>query len=201
MVGNLFRGFCYWLYRNAKRYQRERRKLFYAQKAIINETAKIEDVAVIKNNRDRSCIQIGYKTLFKGEAMTFRHGGQITIGDYCFVGEQTKIWSAKKITIGNRVLISHNVNIHDQISHPLNSAERHEDYKYIFENGFQPELDLKEKEVIIGDDVWIGCNVTILKGVTIGKGAIIGACTLITEDVPEFAVIAGNPARIIKKSD
>jgi acetyltransferase-like isoleucine patch superfamily enzyme len=131
-----------------------------------------------------------------------RHGGEIIIGDYCFIGEQTKIWSAKKITTSNRVPIAHNVNIHAQVSHPINAAERHADYKHIFEKGhLQGELDLKEKEVIIHDDVWIGFNATILKGVTIGKGAIIGACTMVTDDVPEYAVIVGNPARIIRQAD
>jgi len=202
MFGRLFRGFCYWIYRNAKQYQRERRAYYNSKYAIIDPTARIWDMGTIYNNREQSCIRIGYKTLFKGEVMTFKHGGEIIIGDYCFIGDHTKIWSAKKITIGNRVLISHNVNIHDQVSHPLNSAERHADYKHIFEKGsFQDSVDLKEKEIVIHDDVWIGFNATILKGVTIGKGSIIGAGTLVIEDVPEYSVVVGNPARIIKQAE
>lgn len=54
------------------------------------------------------------------------------------------------------------------------------------------------KKVVIEDDVWIGARVTILPGIRIGKGAIIGAASVVTKNVPEYAVVAGNPAKIIK---
>jgi maltose O-acetyltransferase len=50
----------------------------------------------------------------------------------------------------------------------------------------------------IADDVWIGANVTILKGVRIGSGAVVGAGAVVTRDVPDLAIMAGNPARIIR---
>lgn len=56
-----------------------------------------------------------------------------------------------------------------------------------------------ERPVHIGDDVWIGSRVTILPGVSIGTGAIIGAAAVVTKDVPEYAVVGGNPARILKR--
>lgn len=52
--------------------------------------------------------------------------------------------------------------------------------------------------IIIGNDVWIGLNVTILTSVNIGDGAVIGAGSIVTRDVPPFAIVAGNPAKIIK---
>ncbi len=58
-----------------------------------------------------------------------------------------------------------------------------------------PENDLP---VVIDDDVWVGCNVTILKGVHIHTGAIIAAGALVTKDVPEYAIVAGVPAKVIK---
>lgn len=60
------------------------------------------------------------------------------------------------------------------------------------------ELPLKG-DTIIGNDVWIGQNVTILPGVKIGDGAIIGANSIVSKDVPPYAVACGNPARIVKK--
>ncbi len=53
-------------------------------------------------------------------------------------------------------------------------------------------------QIIIGNDVWIGCDVTILGGVRIGNGAVIGAGTMVTKDIPPYAVVVGNPGRIIK---
>ena len=55
-----------------------------------------------------------------------------------------------------------------------------------------------KQDIVVGDDVWIGANVSILKGVTIGSGAIVGAGSVVTKDVPEHAIVAGNPARVIK---
>ncbi len=57
------------------------------------------------------------------------------------------------------------------------------------------------KPVNIGDDVWIGGGATILPGVTVGKGAVVAAAAVVTKDVPPFALVAGNPARVIKKLD
>ncbi|CAO5002252.1 polysialic acid O-acetyltransferase [Microcystis aeruginosa NIES-2521] len=60
-------------------------------------------------------------------------------------------------------------------------------------------LDIKSAPVVIEDHVWIGFNVAILKRVTIGKVAIIGAGSVVTQDVEPFTVVAGNPAKIIKR--
>jgi acetyltransferase-like isoleucine patch superfamily enzyme len=56
-----------------------------------------------------------------------------------------------------------------------------------------------ESDVIIGNDVWIGFNVTILPGVKINDGAVVGACSVVTKDVPPYAIVAGSPARLIRK--
>lgn len=52
---------------------------------------------------------------------------------------------------------------------------------------------------MVGDDVWIGLNAIVLSGVHIGQGAVIAAGAVVTKDVPPYAIVAGNPARIIKK--
>ena len=55
-----------------------------------------------------------------------------------------------------------------------------------------------EKPVVIGEYCWIGARVTILPGVKIGKGVVVADCSVITKDIPDYAVVGGNPARIIK---
>jgi len=57
------------------------------------------------------------------------------------------------------------------------------------------------KDVHLGENVWIGADVTILPGVKIGNGCVIGACACVTKDVPDYAVVGGNPAKIIKYRD
>lgn len=54
------------------------------------------------------------------------------------------------------------------------------------------------RKVTIGNDVWIGQRVMIMPGVTIGDGSIVGAASVVTKDVPDYAIVAGNPARIIR---
>jgi acetyltransferase-like isoleucine patch superfamily enzyme len=53
-------------------------------------------------------------------------------------------------------------------------------------------------DVVVGHDVWLGSRVTLMSGVRVGDGAVVGACAVVTKDVPPYAVVAGNPARIIK---
>ncbi|NGO62138.1 CatB-related O-acetyltransferase [Rhizobium daejeonense] len=62
-------------------------------------------------------------------------------------------------------------------------------------NGYE---DLPVKDTVVGHDVWIGHNATIMPGVTIGHGAIIAAASVITRDVPPFAIVGGNPASVIR---
>ena len=166
----------------------------YAPTTVLHDTARI-----INNLPDSSAIFIGAYTHIKGELLTFGHGGQITIGDYCYVGEHSHIWSALQISIGNRVLISHNVNIFDNTTHPLNPLARHQQFKSIITSGQPKKIDLSEQAVKIEDDAWIGCMSIIMKGVSIGQGAVIGAGSVVTADVPAYTIVAGNPARIIRE--
>ena len=53
-------------------------------------------------------------------------------------------------------------------------------------------------EVVVGNDVWIGMRVVIMPGVKVGNGAVLGSCAVVTKDVPDFAVVGGVPAKIIK---
>lgn len=91
------------------------------------------------------------------------------------------------ITIGARTLIGPNCSFF-AATHPLDPFLR---------NGIKgPELGAP---ITIGEDCWFGGNVIVCPGVTIGRGCTIGAGSVVTKDVPEFHVAAGNPARIIRK--
>jgi acetyltransferase-like isoleucine patch superfamily enzyme len=133
--------------------------------------------------------------LVLGRLLVYAFGGKITIGEYCFVGEESYIWSSDSIRIGNRVFISHGVNIHDNNAHSLSAKKRHEHFKEFLDKGYakRPD-DVPHEAVVIEDDVWIGFNAIILKGVKIGKGSVIAAGAVVTKDVPPYSIMAGNPA-------
>lgn len=152
-----------------------------------------------KNRHDRDSITVGAGTHIRGQLFTFGHGGRITMGSYCYVGDNSKLWSALRLSIGDRVLIGHNSSIFDSDTHPLNARERHRQYLEIITRGHPSEIDLREEPVTIEDDVWIGSHVVVLKGVTIGRAAVIGAGSVVTEDVPPYSVVAGNPARVVRE--
>ncbi|MFC1542861.1 acyltransferase [Pseudomonadota bacterium] len=133
-------------------------------------------------------ITIGKQSHVRGRLLTYGHGGKISIGDWCYVGARTEIWSMESIEIGNRVLIAHDVNIHDGTAHSANPIERHQHFRHIIEKG-HPYLEsdlpgVYSTPVVIEDDVWISFGVTILRGVRIGKGSVIAAGSIVTKDVP-----------------
>ncbi len=113
----------------------------------------------------------------------------IQIGDDTFIGNGCTLSAARGITIGSKTLISAMVRIHDNDGHPLDPAKR-------LTNERLTAADIAA--VTIGSNVWIGAEALILKGVTIGDGAVVGARAVVTHDVPERTVVAGNPAREIK---
>jgi acetyltransferase-like isoleucine patch superfamily enzyme len=163
----------------------------FRSRATVSKNACLLPGAKIFNCQNNpAAIVIGADTAIRGELFVFGHGGGISIGKWGYVGEGTRIWSAEKIDIGDRVLIAHNVNIHDNDSHPLACDQRHQHYKNIMTSGHpQAPVNISSSPVTIEDDVWIGFGAVILKGVTIGKGSIIGAGSLITKDVPEKSTI------------
>lgn len=162
-------------------------------------TARLGSTARIINiGKDSTLIKIGASSVVEGDLLTFAHGGCITVGEWCFIGEGSRIWSAAHIAIGNRVMISHNVNIFDNLTHPVDPVSRHQHFRAIITTGHPEKIDLGEHPIHIEDDVWIGAGATVMRGVTIGKAAIVGTGSVVTRNVPAFAIVAGNPARVIR---
>ena len=149
----------------------------------------------------RGAIQIGGHSHIRGELLVFAHGGDLRIGESCYIGEHSRIWSANSVGIGDRVFISHGVNIHDNNSHSVSAALRFRHFQQIVSTGHPSTFeDVASAPIVIEDDVWIGFNSTILKGITIGQGAIVGAASLVANDVPAYTIVAGSPARVIGNS-
>lgn len=114
----------------------------------------------------------------------------IVIGENCYFGRNNHISSINSIIIGNSLLTGRNVTI---IDNNHGSAE--------YEDMIIPPLErpmVSKGPVVIGNNVWIGDKATILAGVRIGDGVIVAANSVVTKDIPDYCVVGGNPARIIK---
>lgn len=126
--------------------------------------------------------------------------GKINIGDHTYgtpcvhFGDLEKT----KLVIGKYCSISQDVHIFLGGNHrtdwvttyPLTVFDNSTDLKRI--------CNISHGDVIIGNDVWIGFRVIILSGTHIGDGAVIGAGSVVTKDIPPYAIVAGNPARIVR---
>lgn len=120
-----------------------------------------------------------------------KYSPEIVIGDYCIIHDNCHITSVNSIRIGDHLLTGTNVLITDN-AHGIGTREQ---------MNIPPVLRpmYSKGPVVIGNNVWLGNNVCVMPGVTIGDGAIIGANSVVTHDVPAYAVAAGMPAKVIKQ--
>jgi len=119
----------------------------------------------------------------------FEFPKQISLGSRVFINTGTIITARAPIDIGDDVLIGPYVIINSgnhgyaDISRPIRLQ------------------DHVSGPIVIGDDVWIGANAVILRGVNVGRGSIIAAGSVVTKNVPEGVVVAGVPARVIRRRE
>lgn len=124
------------------------------------------------------------------------------IGKCSYSGKDSYIYDPDKTVIGSFVSIGHNVRI-GHGNHPINYLSS-SPYLYLDRLGYKTKGTVSHGEwdildqIIIGNDVWIGDKVWIKNGITVGDGAIIGACSVVTHDIPPYAIAIGNPAKILK---
>jgi acetyltransferase-like isoleucine patch superfamily enzyme len=192
---------CQKIYFTGKNEYENKMIFWYKNKADIHSKAVFYlGSSIINLSNDKSRIVVGSNSHIYGQLTIHKLGGKIHIGNDCSLGENSRIVSLSKITIGDRVMIAHNVNILDNNSHPIDAKDRHIDFlnNYLHHN---IPVDIASQEVIIEDDVWIGFNSIILKGVRIGRGAIIGAGSIVTKDIAPWTVNVGNPIQSIKTTE
>lgn len=123
-------------------------------------------------------------------------GKVLLIGDDVQINDYVHISARQKVSIGNHVLMASHIFIsdiqHGDYSNP--DPEQQSDPESIAKS-----RPLSCKPVVIDDNVWIGEGACILPGVTVGRCSIVGANAVVTRDVPPNCIVAGNPARIIKR--
>jgi acetyltransferase-like isoleucine patch superfamily enzyme len=154
---------------------------------------------IINIGGPNSRIEIGAHSIVEGELLVFPHGGQITIGKWCYINAGSRLWSDASISIGNRVLISHGVNVFDNRTHPISPIARHQHFREIAEKGHPLKIDLGGLPIVIEDDAWIAAGAMVLRGTRVGHGAIVAAGAIVVHDVPPFSIVAGNPARVVRE--
>lgn len=110
----------------------------------------------------------------------------VRFGDNVYVNSNSTWIDTCLISVGARTLIGPNCSFYSG-THPVDPTIR---------NGTKgPETG---KPITVGEDCWFGGNCVVLPGVTIGKGVVVGAGSVVTKDVPEYTVVAGNPARMLR---
>lgn len=174
-------------------------RLLYWKNKLFLRSVKLNGYCVIFAFPD-SCIKLGRGTvnssftsnmlgLWQRTIMVARYGGKIEIGDGFGISGST-IYSTASITIGKNATIGANCKIIDNDFHPLDPEQRR--------LGLNKEY-AKRSPITIGDNCFIGMNSIILKGTVIGDNVVVGAGSVVHGSFPSNCIIAGNPARIIKK--
>jgi maltose O-acetyltransferase len=115
----------------------------------------------------------------------FGTGRKVSVGNNSGIGINCQIFG--EISIGNWVMMGPDV-MFITTSHRFDQTD-----KPMYAQGISGE-----KKIVINDDVWIGARCIFLPGVSVGQGSVIGAGSVVTKNIPEFSIAAGNPARVLK---
>jgi acetyltransferase-like isoleucine patch superfamily enzyme len=127
--------------------------------------------------------------------------GRVELGDYALVHGARIICDAEVI-IGDYALISWNVVFMDTYRLPLEARERRKELERVPAHPLRvAAATVPAQSIRVERNVWIGFDACVLPGVTIGEGSIVGAKSVVTQNVPPFTVVAGNPARTIRRLD
>jgi acetyltransferase-like isoleucine patch superfamily enzyme len=115
---------------------------------------------------------------------------ELVVGDGTFIGHGCSFTVGRSVRIGRHCLLAGGVQVFDMDGHPLDAARR---------RAGEPTPIEEMEPVVIGDDVWIGRGALILKGVRLGDRSVIAARAVVTRDVSPDSIVAGNPARVVRR--
>jgi acetyltransferase-like isoleucine patch superfamily enzyme len=154
---------------------------------------------------DKIYVEVGNDTILDCQITFESQEGKVVVGDNSFIGGSHLI-CRNKIVIEDNVFMAWGSCIYDHNSHSLDYRDREEDIvqqlrDYRLGQNFIANKNwgvVDSKPILIKSNAWIGMNCVILKGVTIGEGAIVGAGSVVTKDVPDWTLVGGNPAKVIK---
>ena len=179
-------------------YQEEvmRSRAMFSSRAIVSSRCRVQSVAAPDH------LRVGDYSHVEGEIFLLTPDSRCDIGQYCFLGAESRLWVQGAMVIGNFVLIAPRVDVFDGDSHSLDAEERRQDAIDMFErNRLMDYRRVAQANVVIEDDVWIGTKSTILKGVRLGRGCVVAAGSVVTSAVAPYTLVGGNPAREIRKLD
>ena len=128
---------------------------------------------------------LGRKSVVESYCCINNAVGDVTIGDHTRVGIHCTVIGP--VCIGDHVNLAQGITV-TALNHNYADSSRKID-----------EQGISTKPVVIGDDVWIGANAVILPGVTIGRHVVVAAGAVVTKDVPDYSLVAGVPAKEMKK--
>ncbi len=163
-------------------------------------------VQFFKSTEPKRYLDVGKNGVISASMIFESDTGYIAIGDRCYFGAGGSVISRESIKIGNDVTIAWGITLYDHDSHSADWSQRTKVVSHFYKTYGGPECfekcdwtGVKSKPIVIEDRVWLGFNVIVLKGVKIGEGAIVGAGSVVAKDVDPYTIVAGNPARFIKK--
>jgi acetyltransferase-like isoleucine patch superfamily enzyme len=153
----------------------------------------------VERRANGATISIGKACMMNGQLVAERDESRVEIGDNVFVGGGTTIDCALSITIESDVLISYGCTIADSDNHSIYAELRKNDLADWMDGQRHDWSITAMRPIRICKGAWIGAHSRVLKGVTIGEGAVVGMGSVVTKDVPPCAIVAGNPARIVRQ--
>jgi acetyltransferase-like isoleucine patch superfamily enzyme len=172
------------------------------ENVVVDDTAYIETSFSFQFFRSTQPAGVSYgrgASTYLGTMFDVGPEGRVTLGNYTLV-HGARIICDSEVSIGDYTLISWNVVLMDSYRVPLDPRERRKELELVPTRPLRLACAAVPAQPIrIERNVWIGFDSCVLPGVTIGEGSVVGARSVVNADVPPFTVVAGNPARIIRK--